>query len=1411
MSIPLASPTIFDQVKMKRKSLMTLLAMLALSTLLTAISFTPGQIIVKTSHPLDLKSGRTGLPEFDFWLNGLGATNLRPIKGMHLSQYFLVNLGSEPDWPALREGKLNFPGIEYIQPNNFSTLFIEPNDPLYPELFHNTVSLPQGWNYTTGSSQVVVGIIDSGCLINHPDLKDNIYINPGEDPALGLHDNGIDDDGNGYIDDWCGWDFSDAPELSDTAVGDFVDPDNNVEDENFHGTHVTGIVGAVGNNGIGVCGVCWNVKIMPIRAGFRTTAGQGYLQDDDAAAAIIYAADNGCHVLNLSWGDPNYAPIIGDACNYAHSKGVTIVASAGNDPGPMLSYPAKLSNVISVGAVNRNRNIAGFSSYGPDLDLVAPGEMVLSTYKLEEGEQYFIQSGTSMSSPYVAGAAALLLSLHPNLSPDEVRARLLTATDDLGAPGVDIYYGHGLLNVKKLLENTQPPLIYIDQPLDQCGITGSVDITGTVAGSDFFRYSVMYSNAEVPTILDWYDVQTHQNYPSHCTQQVQNGIIAHFYVPEAFAEGKYTIRVQYESTSGKKFNYYRTFVYDRTNPILREQSVMGFSRYDGQNLRYYASAVFNEKVRTELMITDSSGDLHRVYGAMLDSTHVWALPQQLPEGSISVQIAATNTSNLSYLSATYPDFLNISYEVIPSYGYTWQKIGESRVPLNYTYDYDGDGTKEYIAMDLPKSGYGGVFVYQPQAGGHLLKHSFSDSFWLLGAGDTNGIGQEILQLRGDTAVLMESQLTSDYPNLPLWEETSVTGGVIADYSGDGQQDILLVKILPAERVIRAYKRNQNTIVAKNTLQNTSQTDFYNTFVPTIIVKNLDNDNYRDILTADTDGDVMIFEIKNDNLHELAWSHRMPIGNTYSLASGDFDGNGKQDFFVGGYYKDSLDPNRNFWYFEGFKNLSNNNYSSMGSVMFNEVTSQNSILAHDLDNDGNDELILAIAPNLYVLKYVNGKFKPKYCGQSFRTYALMAYKDSSNRSYFLANYAATPDSVISVEWTSEEPFTGPPTPANFLVRAVDSATVQLSWIGNGAQSYRVYRRDEDGQVIMLGDVSSVSFTDHQVEQGKSYSYSVTACHSGYDPLESIPTLWQDVVPFSPPVVEAVAMTGSNSLRIIFDQPMSGQINNPSLYTVDHGMGQPTSVNSLANQHGVHLQFARQFPAIGEKFTLTLSDIISARNIPLEDLTHEFNWVQDTEAPRVTEAVVLEDQQTVRVSFSESIASLNPNPELLENYVLSSHSNDPDNAIVSVAHEDDAVLVTLAHQVKYGSSAYEIVVHNLRDLAGNLISPQFNIARFYLVNNHDLKHLVVYPNPVRANSKQCSIINFPADQTGNIRIYDSAGALVRTSAIGPFDPVVNNIDWSWDLKNNNGLKVASGVYFFVVEMDGKTARGKIAIIN
>jgi len=1391
---------------MMKRAALALLMILAFG--LYAENITPRQLIFKTTLPLqDLRSGRTGLSAFDTYLNNLGALGLRPIKGMPSQRYFLIDLASDPDWQALKSGSIRFPGIEYVQPNYLSTMHIEPNDPRYPEQYHYVTSTPQAWNFTTGSELVMVGVVDSGILREHPDLTDNIYINPHEIP-----DNGIDDDNNGYIDDWCGWDFSDAPEMFDIGIGDYVGQDNDVTDENFHGTHVAGIIGAVGNNGIGISGVAWNVKILPIRAGFRTTQSEGYLQDDDAAAAIIYATDMGCRVINMSWGDPNYSPIIGDACQYAYDRGVTLVASAGNNPTPNLSYPSKLSTTISVVAVTRNRNLAGFSSFGPDLDIVAPGEAVLSTYKLTAGEQYFEMNGTSMSSPFVAGAVALLLSMQPTLSPDEVRTRLLTSTDDLGTIGYDMYYGHGLLNVRKFLESVSPPLISISSPIEQQGVSSSFDIMGTIQAEDFFRYSVMFAIKDVPgTILDWLDVETHTNMPSYKTQPVNNDVLASFYIPELLPERTYLIRIQYENRQGKKYNSYVSVRYDDSPPMLRQESVQGHSRYDGQDLRHYVAAAFNETVRAELKITASDGSVTYRYGTMADSIQIWALPRTLPEGNISIQIKATNVCNLSTISEEYPDFMQISYGLIPNYGYSYTPIGKSRVPLSKMFDYDGDGTPEYVAMELPSSGYGNVGAYQPEAGGHVSKHDFQDSFWLLDMGNTNSEGQELLYIKGDTGYLRETQESEDYPNLVIWEVPSVTGGTLADYSGDNRTDILLVRNLSTQQVIQAYKRGTGaTITEKNTLTNNSSTNLRNTFVPTIIVRDFDGDAYPDILTADTDGDIMIYEIMNDNMDQLSWQHRLPVGNTYTITSGDYDGNGQLDFFIGGYYTDILNPDMNFWYFEGFTSTGNDSYGSMGSLMFNNVMSQNAIHSFDLDSDGKEEIILGISPNLYVVDYDNGQFKPVFQGASLRSYRILAWKDANNRPYFTTNYAQG-DSTVFVEWTSDDPFTGPPTPANMQAVPLGADSARITWIDSGAQYYRIYRKDEADDVMLFDNIAQSHFTDSGLEEGHSYSYTVTGVDPAFDPMESKPSAWQTVTPLGPPQIEQLEMVSASEVKLVFDQVLASNSMNAGLYELDHQMGNPITVNSISGQRGVLLRFREPLPAIDGLYSLTLHQITGLTGVAPTQSVLQFPYSPDIEAPRVISAEVSGDHLTAIISFSEPI-SPTPDPGYLGNFSLHAPANDQDNRIVSVLHQDAAIQLEFLTKLKYGNQSYQVFIENIQDMAGNLISPQYRVARINLSDARSLQDLRVYPNPVKPTQHQwVAIQNFPMEKRGRVSVYNSSGDLVITADLGPFQTELGNNIWRWDLKNSAGSKVSSGIYFYVVEMDGEIARGKIAVIN
>jgi thermitase len=296
------------------------------------------------------------------------------------------------------------PDVEYAEPDYLlqPAQTVSPSDPYYSRLYglNNTgqtngtpdadVDAKEAWGTTTGSWTTVVAVIDEGVDINHPALKNNIWVNTDEVPS-----NGVDDDRNGYVDDRNGYDFAN----DDASVYD-PDPVNGRGDE--HGTHVAGTIAAQGNNG--VAGVNWQAGIMALK--FLGPNG-GYTSD--AVEALNYAVANGARISNNSWGGGGYSQALRDAINRADASGHLFVAAAGNDGvnnDATPHYPSSYSsaNIISVAATDDEDALASFSNFGAtSVDLAAPGVNILSTLP---GNRYGSYSGTSMATPHVTGAAA---------------------------------------------------------------------------------------------------------------------------------------------------------------------------------------------------------------------------------------------------------------------------------------------------------------------------------------------------------------------------------------------------------------------------------------------------------------------------------------------------------------------------------------------------------------------------------------------------------------------------------------------------------------------------------------------------------------------------------------------------------------------------------------------------------------------------------------------------------------------------------------------------------------------------------------------------------------------------------------------------------------------------------------------
>lgn len=342
--------------------------------------------------------------------------------------------------------------IQEVFANSIGEYILTPNDPQYGSQWHleqsndADIDCEDAWDITTGDSTILVAVLDSGTDWTHEDLGlgsdtyQNIYLNSGEDawsnpnnPATG---NGIDDDGNGFVDDWKGWDFNNA---NNDSRGPF-----------YHGTHVAGVIGAKTNNGTGISGIAGGnnspgTGIMPIGVG--DSAPSTAALDD----AILYAMDNGARVIQLSLTVASTSAI-NTALQTAYTNGVFIVCSSGNGSSSSIGYPSSNPNVFSVGATTQSDAVATFSNQGTDLDLAGPGVDILST---QPGDIYDISSGTSFSSPIVSATVALMLAEDPSLSNTEIENILKCTADKVGGynynwngskPGHSKELGYGRVN-----------------------------------------------------------------------------------------------------------------------------------------------------------------------------------------------------------------------------------------------------------------------------------------------------------------------------------------------------------------------------------------------------------------------------------------------------------------------------------------------------------------------------------------------------------------------------------------------------------------------------------------------------------------------------------------------------------------------------------------------------------------------------------------------------------------------------------------------------------------------------------------------------------------------------------------------------------------------------------------------------
>jgi len=428
------------------------------SALLSQHERVPGEVIVKLSP-----AGRFALQAETVEQIFDSQFRIAAINAFETNDSFLlVKLANDTQTAQFLNAAANNPNVAYAEPNYIYRAYDAeerlPNDTDFAKLWglKNTgekgvsdseglpgadIGATKAWMTTTGNKEIKVAVIDTGVDYNHPDLKDNIFHNPGES-GEGRETNGIDDDGNGFVDDHTGWNFAGVS-------------NNNPMDDNEHGTHVSGTIAGRGDNAMGVAGVNWESSIIPVK--FLTGGGSGTLAD--AVKSIQYATLMGAHVMNNSWGGGGFSQSMFDAIMESKNKGLLFVAAAGNDgqnSDTSPHYPAgyQIDNVIAVAATTNRDTLASFSTYGKrTVHIAAPGHKIYSTVP---NGGYDTFSGTSMATPHVAGAAALLWGSDTSMDYATVKDRLLRSRDFVPNMARKVL-SSGRLNVYNAIHGIYPP------------------------------------------------------------------------------------------------------------------------------------------------------------------------------------------------------------------------------------------------------------------------------------------------------------------------------------------------------------------------------------------------------------------------------------------------------------------------------------------------------------------------------------------------------------------------------------------------------------------------------------------------------------------------------------------------------------------------------------------------------------------------------------------------------------------------------------------------------------------------------------------------------------------------------------------------------------------------------------------
>lgn len=1116
------------------------------------ITSTPGELIVRLHSDASVAQLR-------LLSRQLGAVSVSPIfspttpAGQHprLRRAYLIRFPSDWAMEPLRQRYARHVSIEAVEMNRLNRFCEEtkPNDPRYSEQWNlDALNLPQAWRIEQEAQEITVAVVDSGIARQHPELRSQLWQNPGEIP-----DNGLDDDENGYVDDINGWDFSDAPTLQ--GHGDWTERDNQPDDETGHGTHVSGIIAAEANNGIGIAGIAWGCRLMPLRAGFKVGPG-AFLQNDDLAAAIAYAADNGAQVINMSWGDTVNAFIIEDAVEYAYYRRCVLVGAAGNSQALGSYYPAALKTVLSVAGLEKSGQL-GVSNFGASIDIAAPGDEILS---LDMEQPYAYRSGTSMAAAHVSGVAALVLSANPTCSNTEIHqwltgtAREISLTSLVGAGLVDAYAA--------LTVQTGLIADIVGRWTSQFGIFGSA------GGPEFSSYWLEFGISETPEL--WYPIGHPQTKP-------KSNAVLHEWDTSALAEGTYTLRLSVKAENGNTVRDKVVVEVRHTTPIIstHEAGVWFSGNHFDSIIIWQTDALTTGEVEI-FPGADSPGNLgeildHPLRIARSDSVsrqHIVYLSNfGLAPGEYLYRLIARNRAGLWQIDdnggALYQIAVREEY-IHPSHLSQIASTERSLRAIVASVDMNRNGNLELIAVGTDTVGWASPQILEVvNDGTYKPIFSLTEPLWPWATADTDGDG--LIELLGNAfgvTFLLEQPAPGEFPTERIWEAQGIWGGTIVDGDADGSPEIF--SRYDATNSIWVYEANgDNSYHNIAILENPTQGK--NGIGARFATGDFDGDGQMEILTGDQDGEVFIYENIGDNRYRHTWIGTLPECIPQLFAAGDMNSDGNPEFAVGAkVWTTEPDITRHHWLFTVFTSDSDNTYRAVWSQRIRHISDGgNGLTIADANNDGQNELCIAVSPNFYLVQYNGIDYRPIWHHPATSTFnPIVADVDNDGDNELLFNS----ENALAVFKTPQQVGTskGFTAPWGISAKPVDETSIRLRWqVSPDAVTHTIYRRQGQASPKSIREgVQETHFVDTGLTTGQTYWYALES--RGSNGKLSKQSAWVSVVPTPPPRLRSAVYSPPHQLLLQFDKPMGFAAAHSAQYRLHSQKNENITRNPIAQQ-------------------------------------------------------------------------------------------------------------------------------------------------------------------------------------------------------------------------------------------------------